>query len=81
MDRDYMQLPDIENQWSIYKAERDKLLDGGRNDGKYALYVDKRAFTFKIFDTLSKAYKYIEANIGKGYENCLLQEIRVDHTP
>lgn len=79
MDRnDYIKLPDIENQWSIYEAERDKLLKGGENDGKYALFVNKRTFHFKIFDTLAQAYKYIMENAQKSYGDCLLQQIVVD---
>ena len=78
MDSDYNMLPDIENQWSIYEAQHNKLLAGGDNAGKYALFVNKRTFQFKLFDTLSQAYKYIASNAKRGYEHCLLQEIAVD---
>tara|TARA_B100000508_G_scaffold122150_1_gene104157 strand:- start:375 stop:617 length:243 start_codon:yes stop_codon:yes gene_type:complete len=78
MDRDYIVLPDIENQWSVYEAQHDKLLAGGSNAGKYALFVNKRTFQFKLFDTLSQAYKYIATNTKRGYEHCLLQQITID---
>ena len=78
---DYIQLPDIENQWDAYEASKQQLLNGGLNEGKYALYVNKRMFEFKIFDTLSQAYKYVSANAKRGYDNCLLQRISSSELP
>ena len=68
MDRDYIRLPDIENQWNAYEASKEALLAGGLDEGRYTLFVNKRMFQFKILDTLAEAYNYAK----RGYDNCLL---------